>query len=189
MRDGSTWTTDKDGLLLGLLAAEITATTGQDPARRFEALAAEHGETAYRRVDADATAQQKAVLKGLGPDDLDASEVAGDPVTRVLVRAPGNDEPFGGVKVETQGRLVRGAPVRHGGQVQGLRRVLLRRGPPGPAPRRRAGTGVRRLRPRGGRDLSGRDLPAPCRRADRQASDASASRSPVLPRVRSAVPE
>jgi phosphoglucomutase len=100
-RDGRAWTTDKDGLLLCLLAAEITATTGEDPGVRYEALAARHGRPAYRRVDAPATPPQKAVLKGLSPDDITAAELAGDDITAIMTRGPGNDAPIGGLKVTT----------------------------------------------------------------------------------------
>ena len=101
-RDGRTWTTDKDGVLLALLAAEITAVTGEDPGVRHAALTAELGTTAYRRVDAPASAAQKAALAALSADAVTATELAGDPVTAVLTRAPGNDAPIGGLKVVTE---------------------------------------------------------------------------------------
>lgn len=100
--DGSVWTTDKDGLLLCLLAAEITARTGVDPAARHEELVAEHGRPAYRRVDAPATAAEKAVLKSMSPADVTVDELAGAPITAVLTRAPGIDAPIGGLKVTTE---------------------------------------------------------------------------------------
>ncbi len=101
-RDGGTWTTDKDGILLALLAAEITAVTGQDPGERYAGLEARFGSPVYARIDAPATRAQKAVLTSLSPDDVDASELAGDPVTATLTRAPGNDAAIGGLKVETE---------------------------------------------------------------------------------------
>ncbi len=100
-RDGSTWTTDKDGLLLCLLAAEITAKTGKDPGEHYRALVARHGEPVYARIDAPASREQKAVLQRLSPEDIKASQLAGDPITAVLTRAPGNDAPIGGLKVTT----------------------------------------------------------------------------------------
>ncbi|MDF1523708.1 MAG: phosphoglucomutase (alpha-D-glucose-1,6-bisphosphate-dependent) [Trueperaceae bacterium] len=101
-RDGRAWTTDKDGVLLALLAAEITAVTGADPGVRHAALTAELGATAYRRVDAPANAAQKKALAALSSDAVTATELAGDPVTAVLTRAPGNDAPIGGLKVVTE---------------------------------------------------------------------------------------
>ncbi len=100
-RDGATWTTDKDGIVMGLLAAEIAAVTGDDPADRYARIAREHGEPAYKRVDAPAMAAQREVLKRLRPSDVSTSELAGEPVTAVLDRAPGNDAPIGGIKVVT----------------------------------------------------------------------------------------
>ena len=99
-RDGTVWTTDKDGIVLGLLAAEITA-AGQDPAQLYASLVERFGDPATARVDAHATAAQKAVLSALSSADVHATELAGEPVIRVLTRAPGNDAPIGGVKVET----------------------------------------------------------------------------------------
>ncbi len=101
-RDGRVWTTDKDGILLALLAAEMTAVTGDDPGKRHAALTAELGATAYRRVDAAATPEQKRALANLSPEAVTATELAGDKVTAVLTRAPGNDAPIGGLKVVTE---------------------------------------------------------------------------------------
>jgi phosphoglucomutase len=101
-RDGSAWTTDKDGLLLGLLAAEITARTGRDPSEHEAALLARHGTPHYRRIDAPATPAQKNALKRLSPDAVSAPALAGDPITGRLTRAPGNDAPIGGLKVTTR---------------------------------------------------------------------------------------
>jgi len=100
-RDGTAWTTDKDGIILGLLAAEITATTGKDPGRHYEDLAAQYGTAHYVRVDAPATPAQKAAFKHLTADSVHAAELAGDAITAKLTRAPGNDAPIGGLKVNT----------------------------------------------------------------------------------------
>ncbi len=100
-RDGGVWTTDKDGLILGLLAAEITAKTGRDPGRHYQELTAEFGAPLYERIDAPASAAQKKILKSLSPDRVPASELAGEPITRMLTEAPGNGAAIGGLKVET----------------------------------------------------------------------------------------
>ncbi len=99
--DGTTWTTDKDGILLALLASEIQAVTGRSPSQHYADLVAEHGDPAYARVDAPATREQKARLAALSPDDVTADELAGEPITDVLTKAPGNGEPIGGLKVVT----------------------------------------------------------------------------------------
>jgi phosphoglucomutase len=101
-RDGSVWTTDKDGIVMGLLAAEILARTGRDPSQLFAALTSELGVPFYERIDVPATPQQKSALKALGPEQLDLRQLAGDAVTAVRTRAPGNDQSFGGIKVETE---------------------------------------------------------------------------------------
>ena len=98
-RDGSVWTTDKDGLIPGLLAAEITARTGRDPSQLFESLTDELGVPYYERIDAPASAKQKSVLKALSPERLAMKELAGEPVSATLTAAPGNGQPFGGIKV------------------------------------------------------------------------------------------
>jgi phosphoglucomutase len=100
--DGAVWTTDKDGLLLALLAAEILGVTGRSPSELYEALTVTHGNPAYARVDNPASRAQKARLGALSPQDVRVSELAGEPVTHVLTRAPGNDEPIGGLKVVTE---------------------------------------------------------------------------------------
>ena len=100
-RDGSAWTTDKDGIILGLLAAEITASTGKDPGRYYEDLAAQYGSAHYVRVDAPATPAQKSAFKRLSGDSVQATELAGDAILAKLTRAPGNDAPIGGLKVTT----------------------------------------------------------------------------------------
>jgi phosphoglucomutase len=97
-RDGTAWTTDKDGLILGLLAAEMTARTGQDPSRVYDGLTHDLGQSFYARIDAAATAQQKSLLSKLSPDQAGMTELAGEPVRAKLTKAPGG-EPFGGLKV------------------------------------------------------------------------------------------
>jgi phosphoglucomutase len=98
-RQGGAWSTDKDGPILCLLAAELTARSGRDPGEHYEELAARHGRPAYRRVDAPATSAQKEALKRLSPERLGASELAGERIERVLTAAPGNGAPIGGIKV------------------------------------------------------------------------------------------
>ncbi|MGD8859267.1 MAG: phosphoglucomutase (alpha-D-glucose-1,6-bisphosphate-dependent) [Myxococcales bacterium] len=101
-RDGTVWTTDKDGILLDLLAAEITAVTGKDPGEHYAALIARHGEPVYRRVDSPATPEQKAVLKNLSADQVRADTLAGSPITAKLTHAPGNGAAIGGLKITTR---------------------------------------------------------------------------------------
>jgi phosphoglucomutase len=100
-RDGSVWTTDKDGLLLGLLAAEITAVTGQDPGARYAALTSRLGAPVYTRIDTPCTPEQKAGFARLTPEAVTATSLAGDPIAAKLTRAPGNGAPIGGLKVTT----------------------------------------------------------------------------------------
>ncbi|GAA1369429.1 phosphoglucomutase (alpha-D-glucose-1,6-bisphosphate-dependent) [Brevibacterium luteolum] len=100
--DGSAWTTDKDGMLLCLLAAEMTAVTGKTPSQLYAGLAAEHGESAYARIDAAATREQKAALKQLSPAQVSADTLAGEPITAKLTEAPGDGEALGGLKVTTE---------------------------------------------------------------------------------------
>jgi phosphoglucomutase len=100
-RDGTVWTTDKDGLIPCLLAAELTAVTGSDPGVTYEALTSRYGAPAYRRVDAPATPERKAALGRLTPEALGASTLGGSPVTATLTHAPGNGAPIGGIKVVT----------------------------------------------------------------------------------------
>ncbi len=100
--DGTTWTTDKDGLILGLLAAEITARTGRDPGEHFREITEQFGQPLYRRIDQPATPAQKSILGKLSPSSVVASSLAGDPITDKLTRAPGNDAPLGGLKVVTE---------------------------------------------------------------------------------------
>ncbi|REF37888.1 phosphoglucomutase (alpha-D-glucose-1,6-bisphosphate-dependent) [Thermasporomyces composti] len=100
-RDGSVWTTDKDGILLCLLAAEIQAVTERSPSEHYTELTRRFGDPAYARVDAPATREQKALLGALSPEQVTATEIAGEPITATLTRAPGNDAPIGGLKVVT----------------------------------------------------------------------------------------
>jgi phosphoglucomutase len=97
--DGTSWTTDKDGPIMDLLAAEITARTGKDPGEHYRELAAEFGAAYYTRIDAPASPDQKAKLQKLSPDAVKESDLAGEPITAKLTRAPGNDAPIGGLKV------------------------------------------------------------------------------------------
>ena len=100
-RDGSVWTTDKDGIILGLLAAEITAVTGRDPGWHYQQLAAKYGAPCYARIDAAATPGEKAAFKRLTAERVAATTLAGDPITARLTHAPGNAAAIGGLKVVT----------------------------------------------------------------------------------------
>ena len=100
--DGTVWTTDKDGIILDLLAAEITATTGRDPGQHYADLEAQFGSPVYERMDAPANAEQKKILSNLSPEDVTAAKLAGDPITAKLTRSPGNNAPIGGLKVVTE---------------------------------------------------------------------------------------
>jgi phosphoglucomutase len=100
-QDGTVWTTDKDGLIMDLLAAEITARTGKDPGEHYKELTAQFGTPFYTRVDAPATPEQKARLRELNPESVTASTLAGEPIIAKLTRAPGDDAPIGGLKVVT----------------------------------------------------------------------------------------
>ena len=100
--DGSAWSTDKDGIILGLLAAEMLAKTGVDPYLQYQALTRELGSPLYRRLDAPASAAQKAVLKNLDVSSVSTKTLAGDDILAVLTKAPGNDASIGGVKVVTK---------------------------------------------------------------------------------------
>ena len=98
-RDGSVWTTDKDGIIPNLLAAEITARTGKDPGVHYRELTAEFGTAYYTRIDAPATPEQKARLAKLSPEAVKESDLAGEPITARLTNASGNNAPIGGLKV------------------------------------------------------------------------------------------
>ena len=101
-RDGGVWTTDKDGILLALLASEIQAVTGRSPSQLHAQLTDHFGDSAYARIDAPATREEKAALGKLSPEAVTATELAGEPITAKLTRAPGNDAAIGGLKVTTE---------------------------------------------------------------------------------------
>jgi phosphoglucomutase len=101
-RDGSVWTTDKDGIIMDLLAAEIMAKTGRDPGEIYQSLEEQFGSCVYERIDAPATAGQKEVLKQLSAEMITAKELAGEPIIAKHTRAPGNQAPLGGLKVVTE---------------------------------------------------------------------------------------
>ena len=101
-RDGSVWTTDKDGIIMALLASEIRARTGKSPSEHYTRLTQAYGDPVYARVDAPASREQKAKLANLSPEDVTSTELAGEPITAILTRAPGNDAPIGGLKVTTE---------------------------------------------------------------------------------------
>jgi phosphoglucomutase len=101
-KDGTVWTTDKDGVLLTLLSSEITAVTGKDPSEHYAELTARHGAPAYARVDAPANREEKAKLANLSPDQVTATELAGETITAKLTEAPGNGAKIGGLKVTTE---------------------------------------------------------------------------------------
>lgn len=100
--DGSAWSTDKDGIILGLLAAEILAKTGKSPSQHYRDLEARFGSSAYHRMDAEANGVQKKVLSNLSPEMITATQLAGEPIIAKLTRAPGNNQPIGGLKVVTE---------------------------------------------------------------------------------------
>jgi phosphoglucomutase len=101
-RDGTVWTTDKDGIVMGLLAAEMTARTGKDPGETYRALTDQFGAPVYERIDAPATPQQKARLLALSAEQVPAGDLAGDPIEAILTHAPSNGAPLGGLKVSTR---------------------------------------------------------------------------------------
>ncbi|MGL5811043.1 MAG: phosphoglucomutase, alpha-D-glucose phosphate-specific, partial [Nocardioides sp.] len=101
-KDGTTWTTDKDGIILALLASEMLAVTGKTPSESYGALTAAYGTPAYARIDAPADREQRARLAALAPADVTATELAGEPIVDRLVTAPGNGAPIGGLKVTTE---------------------------------------------------------------------------------------
>ena len=140
-RDGSVWTTDKDGILLALLASEMLAVTGVSPSEHYRRLTEQHGDPAYARVDAPANREEKAVLAGLSPDQVTASELAGERITSILTAAPGNGAAIGGLKVSTKSAWFAARPsgtedlykiyaesfrgVDHLVQVQGAARAIV----------------------------------------------------------------
>ena len=101
-RDGTVWTTDKDGIIADLLACELTARLGHDVGETYAGLTERFGDLVYRRIDAPATPEQKAALARLSPADVTATDLAGDPITAILTKAPGNDARIGGLKVTTE---------------------------------------------------------------------------------------
>jgi len=101
-KDGTVWSTDKDGIILNLLSAEIMAKTGKSPSEHYEELEARFGSPVYERLDAPASPEEKEVLKNLSPEQVSANELAGEPILKKLTRAPGNDAAIGGLKVETE---------------------------------------------------------------------------------------
>ncbi len=100
--DGRPWSTDKDGIILNLLAAEITAVSGRDPGQHYRELETQFGSSIYRRMDSPASREDKAALKALSPEQVTAQELAGEPITARLTRAPGNDAAIGGLKIESE---------------------------------------------------------------------------------------
>ena len=164
--DGTVWTTDKDGPIMDLLAAEITARTGKDPGEHYRELTAEFGTPYYTRIDAPATPEQKARLQKLSPDAVKESDLAGEPITAKLTRAPGNQAPIGGLKVVADERLVCGPALRHGEHLQDLRGEL-QEPDPSECDRERS--------PGDGEQCSGPPLPTgACDERQRRASDCSA---------------
>ncbi len=109
-QDGSAWSTDKDGFILTLLAAEITARTGHSPSHHYRRLESRFGSPVYSRIDAPATREQKAILKALSPEQVSASELAGEAIQAKLTRAPGNDAAIGGLKIVTENGWVAARP-------------------------------------------------------------------------------
>jgi phosphoglucomutase len=101
-RDGNVWTTDKDGLIMGLLAAEMTARTGHDPQQFYDSATKDLGKSYYARIDAAASREQKSKLAALDAAQIDAKELAGEPIEAKLSRAPGNNQAIGGIKVSTK---------------------------------------------------------------------------------------
>jgi phosphoglucomutase len=101
-RDGTVWTTDKDGILLDLLAVEIMAVTGRDPGEYYRDLTRTFGDPVYERIDAPATPEQKAILQQFSPQQVQVSELAGEKILAMLTEAPGNGSPIGGLKVSTE---------------------------------------------------------------------------------------
>jgi phosphoglucomutase len=102
-RDGTVWTTDKDGIIMGLLAAEMTAATGKDPGELYQDLTRKYGQPDFARIDAAATADQKKTLAGLSAKDVTETQLAGEKITAILTTAPGTNDPIGGLKVTSEG--------------------------------------------------------------------------------------
>jgi phosphoglucomutase len=102
-RDGTVWTTDKDGIIMGLLAAEMTAVTGKDPGELYQDLTRRYGQPEFARIDAAATVEQKKILTALTAKDLTETQLAGEKITGILTTAPGTSDPIGGLKVTSEG--------------------------------------------------------------------------------------
>ena len=137
--DGAAWTTDKDGIIMDLLAAEITAVTGRDPGEHYQALEARFGSPVYERMDAPGRRGAEAVLANLSPDLVTATELAGEPITAKLTRAPAQRRGDRRAQGGDGERLVRRAAIGHRGRVQDLRRELPRGRSPAADPSRGAG--------------------------------------------------
>ena len=129
--DGTVWTTDKDGPIMDLLAAEITARTGKDPGEHYRELTRQFGVPFYTRIDAPATPEQKASLKVLSPEAVTESTLAGEPIVAKLTRAPGNNASDRRLESRHRQRLVRGPAIGHREHLQDLRRELQGRVAPG----------------------------------------------------------
>ena len=151
-KDGTVWTTDKDGILLDLLACEIRAVTGKDPGELYRELEGRFGSPVYERIDAPATREQKAALGKLSPEAVKADTLAGEPIVARLTKAPANDAPIGGLKVVTENGWFAARPSGHRGRLQALRRELQGPRPPeahpgrGPGDRHRGALGLVILR-------------------------------------------
>ncbi|HEY8831297.1 MAG TPA: hypothetical protein VIM21_02185, partial [Gemmatimonadaceae bacterium] len=102
-RDGTVWTTDKDGIIMGLLAAEMTAVTGKDPGNLYQDLTRQYGHPDFARIDAPATSEQKSILSKLSAKDVTETQLAGEKITAILTTAPGTNDPIGGLKVASEG--------------------------------------------------------------------------------------
>ena len=123
-QDGRVWATDKDGIIMDLLAAEITAKTGRDPAEHYKELEEKFGSPVYERLDAPATSEQKAVLKDLSPEQIEANELAGEEITDKLTKAPGNGAAIGGLKVVTENGWFAARPSGRRIFTKSIRRAL-----------------------------------------------------------------
>ncbi len=153
-KNGAVWTTDKDGIIMDLLAAEITAKTGRDPGQHYQALEERFGRSVYERMDAPANAAQRKALANLSPDLVEATEMAGEPIEAKLTRAPGNGAAHRRAEGGNEIRLVRRPSLRHRGDLQDLRRKLRGQGAPAAHPERGAGDCQRGVQ--GGRAISPR---------------------------------
>jgi phosphoglucomutase len=155
-KDGTCWTTDKDGIILDLLAAEITVKLGKDPSQVYRELTERFGAPVYERIDAPATAAQKKVLGSLTPDKVQATTLAGDPILERITKAPGNQAPIGGLKITTPTAGSRRAPAAPRTSTRSTRRASKARTTQaaagrGPGHRRRGVQGLIRLRGSGKR--------------------------------------